>query len=114
MDLRNADVDKFVQHFQDLVGVSESNVPEECKSKKAWKIAEEWLGDKSRYEKEWEVDTGPPTWEEMKKAAAMGKPEKAVNRSEITSEVWRKSESSLKVLWKLMRVMGANERGVRG
>ena len=45
-DLRNADVDRFVQHFQDLVGVSESNVPEECKSKKAWKIAEEWLGDK--------------------------------------------------------------------
>ena len=71
MDLRNADVDKFVQHFQDLVGVSESKVPEECKSKRAWKIAEEWLGDKSRYEKEWDVDTGPPTWEEMKKAAAM-------------------------------------------
>ena len=41
----------------------------------------------------------------MKKAAAMGKPEKAVNRSEIPSEVWRKSESSLTVLWKLMRVM---------
>ena len=58
VDLRNADVDKFVQHFQDLVGVSESKVPEECKSKKAWKIAEEWLGDKSRYEKEWEVDSG--------------------------------------------------------
>ena len=47
VDLRNADVDKFVQHFQDLVGVSESKVPEECKSKRAWKIAEEWLGDKS-------------------------------------------------------------------
>ena len=97
MDLRNADFDKFVQHFQDLVGVSESTVPEEYKSK-AWKIAEEWLGDKSRYEKEWEAETGPPTWEEMKKAAEMGKPEKAVNRSEIPSEVWRKSESSLKVL----------------
>ena len=39
------------------------------------------------------------------KAAAMGKPEKAVNRSEIPSEVWRKSESSLKLLWKLMKVM---------
>ena len=35
----------------------------------------------------------------------MGKPGKAVNRAEIPSEVWRKSESSLKVLWKLMRVM---------
>ena len=56
--------------------MSESNVPEEYKSKKAWKIAEEWLGDKSRYEKEWEVDSGPPTWEDMKKAAAMGKPRK--------------------------------------
>jgi len=43
--------------------------------------------------------------EEMKKAAAMGKPGKAVNREEIPSEVWRKSELSLKVLWKLMRVM---------
>ena len=41
----------------------------------------------------------------MKKAAAMGEPRKAVNRAEIPSEVWRKSESSLKVLWKLMRVM---------
>ncbi len=40
-DLRNADVDKFAQHFQDLVGVSESDVPEESNSKKAWKIAEE-------------------------------------------------------------------------
>ena len=34
-----------------------------------------------------------------------GKPGKAVNRAEIPSAVWRKSESSLKVLWKLMRVM---------
>ena len=74
-------------------------------NQRTWKIAEELQGDKSRYEKEWEVDTGPPTWEEMKKAAAMEKPEKAVNRSEIPSEVFRKSESSLKVLWKLMRVM---------
>ena len=59
------------------------------------------------------MGTGPPTWEEMKKAAAMGKPEKAVNRSEIPSEVWRKSESSLKVLWKLMGEgdVGANECG---
>ena len=32
VDLRNADVDKFVQQFQNLVGVSESKVPEECKS----------------------------------------------------------------------------------
>ena len=47
----------------------------------------------------------PPTWEEMKKAAAMEKPGKAVNRAEIPSDVWRKSECSLKVLWKLMRVM---------
>ena len=80
MDLRNADVDEFVQHFQYLVGVGESNVSEECKSKKAWKIAEEWLRDKSRYEKEWKVDSGPPTWKEMKKAAAMRKPGKAINR----------------------------------
>ena len=35
----------------------------------------------------------------------MGKPGKAVNRAEIPSELWRNSESSLKVLWKLMRVM---------
>ena len=66
-----------------LVGVSKSKVPEECKSKKAWKIAEDWLGDKSRYEKECEMDSGPPTWEEMEKAAAMGKPGKAVNRTEF-------------------------------
>ena len=41
----------------------------------------------------------------MQKPASMGKHWKAVNRSEIPSEVWRNSESSLKVLWKLMRVM---------
>ena len=35
----------------------------------------------------------------------MGKAGKAVNRAEIQSELWRNSESSLKVLWKLMRVM---------
>ena len=46
-----------------------------------------------------------PTWEEMKKAAAMGKPGKAVNRAEIPSEVWRKSESSMNPSWKLTRVM---------
>ena len=52
-----------------------------------------------------------PMWEDLcplptlSHNAAIGKPEKAVNRSEIPSEVWRKSESSLKVLWKLMRVM---------
>ena len=51
------------------------------------------------------MDIGPPSWEEMQKAASMGKHWKAVNRSEIPSEVWRNSESSLKVLWKLMRVM---------
>ena len=61
------------------------------------------------------MDSGPPTWEEMKKAPAMGKPGKAVNRAEIPSEVWRKSESSLNVLWKLMRGdVGTNERRVRG
>ena len=80
-------------------------MPEKCKSKKAWKIAEEWLEDRSRYEKEWKVESGPPTREEMKKAAAIGKPGQAVNRAEIPSEVWRKSESSLKVLWDLMRAM---------
>jgi hypothetical protein len=87
------------------VGVSEGQVPEECREKRAWRIAEEWLEDRSRYEKEWEMETGPPSWEEMKKAAQMGKPGKAVNRSQVPSELWRNSESSLKVLWKLMRVM---------
>ena len=98
-------LDAFVHHFENLVGVSEAKIPEECKKKMAWKIAEEWLGDKSRYEKEWEMETGPPSWEEMKKAASMGKPGKMVNRSEIPSELWRNSESSLRVLWKLMRVV---------
>ena len=35
----------------------------------------------------------------------MGKPWKTVNRAEIPSEVWRKSEPPLRVSWKLMRVM---------
>ena len=72
------------------------------------------MGDKSRYEKEREVDTGPPTWEEMKKAAAMGKPEKAVNRSGIPSEVWRKSEFTEGVVEADEGDVGANERGIRG
>ena len=72
-DLRNADVNAFVHHFMNLVGVSEAKVSAECKEKEAWEIAEEWLGDRSRYEMEWEVDTGPPSWEEMQKAASMGK-----------------------------------------
>lgn len=32
------------------------------------------------------MDSGPPTWEEMKKAAAMGKTGKALNRAEIPSK----------------------------
>ena len=63
------------------------------------------MADSARHEAAWDIDTGPPSWEEMKKAATMGKPGKAVNRAEIPSELWRNSESSLKVLWKLMRVM---------
>ena len=104
-DLRNSKVDDFVQHFQNLVGVSETKISPECKEKRAWEIAEEWLADSARHEAAWDIDTGPPSWEEMKKAATMGKPGKAVNRAEIPSELWRNSESSLKVLWKLMRVM---------
>ena len=87
-DLRNSKVEDFVRHFENLVGVNENKVPPECKEKKAWKLAEEWLADPSRYEEEWDIDIGPPTWEEMQKAASMGKPWKAVNRAEIPSELW--------------------------
>ena len=72
VDLRNAVADKFVQHFHDSVGMSESKVPKECKSKKAWKIAEEWLEDRSRYEKEWKVDSGPPHMGRHEKAGCNG------------------------------------------
>ena len=48
-----------MHHFENLVGVSEAKVPEECKEEMAWKITEDWLTDWSRYEKEWEVETDP-------------------------------------------------------
>ena len=43
--MRNSKVEDFVQHFQNLVGVSETKISPECKEKRAWKIAEEWLAD---------------------------------------------------------------------
>ena len=68
----------------------EAKVPEECKEKMAWKIPEDWLKDRTRSEKEWEVETGPLSWEEIQNTVSL----EAVNRSEIPPEVWRNSESS--------------------
>ena len=58
--MRNSKVEDFVQHFQNLVGVSETKISPECKEKRAGKIAEELLADSARHEAAWDIDTGPP------------------------------------------------------
>jgi hypothetical protein len=71
VDLKGVDVDQWTGFFKDLLGKAKADntIPETIRDKRAWKMAHEWIEDKSKYEKQWETPIGPPTFAEFTEAS---------------------------------------------
>lgn len=103
-DLKGMDQKKWADYFKGLLG-TEGNMeemPDFIQSKESWRKAHEWIEDKSRYEPEWKVETGPPTEIEIEKAAKACADGKGVNRDEIPAELWKNSKEARLMLFEML------------
>ena len=98
----SVDVDRFQEHFRQLLGAGGTTIPNEIKGKRAWRLAHEWLADKSKYETPWAVSDDPPTREEFGKATDSCRDNKGVSQENIPTELWKHSEVARELLWKLV------------
>jgi hypothetical protein len=98
----SVDVDRFQEHFRQLLGAGGTTIPNEIKGKRAWRLAHEWLADKSKYETPWAVSDDPPTREEFGKATDSSRDNKGVSQENIPTELWKHSEVARELLWKLV------------
>ena len=102
-DLTGVDLDRWLAHFQTLLGKPGTPPPAFIKKKIAWKKAASWLADKSKYATPWAVNTGPPTLKELRAAINSCKNNKGVNRDQLPSELRKHSSNATLLLWKLVR-----------
>ena len=103
-DLTGVNLDRWMGHFKALLGEAKAKaVPDVIKKKLAWVKAEQRLQDKKSYAKPWNVDSGPPSLAEFKKALKSCKNQKGVNKDQIPAELWKNSYQATVLLWKLVR-----------
>jgi hypothetical protein len=78
-------------------------VPDDIKSKCAWKKAFEWIKDRTKYAKVWDLETGPPSLDEFTDAVKECANNKGVNRDGIPIEFWKNADAARQLLCKMVR-----------
>ena len=103
-DLTGLPIDNWIAYFKSLLGDdSEKKIPDSIKDKCAWRKANDWINDDSKYAEEWNIAVGPPTLEEVRKAVMTSKSNKGVNRDQIPMELWKNSDRAMNLLCKMIR-----------
>ncbi|EER17278.1 conserved hypothetical protein [Perkinsus marinus ATCC 50983] len=111
VDLTGMDVDRFVEHFNELLGEQKVERNEEYEKRRGFRIAKELAEVEGE---PWEVSIAAPDDEEIEKLCKRMRNGKAVGIDEIPSELFKHSEECRKVTLRhchLAKVLGVVIRG---